>query len=488
MARPLLSRYYGAVSEDSNPATPKDSSTSDKLWGGRFRQATSPIVDAYTSSLAVDRRIALEDVRGSIAHARMLATQGIIPAADAEEIMAGLLQVREEIEQGRFEMDERLEDVHMNIETRLSQIVGPAAGRLHTARSRNDQVVTDLKLWMKEALAESIASLHDMQIALVELASENRRVVLPGYTHLQRAQPVLLAHHLLAYFEMLERDIGRMADCYARTDVLPLGSGALAGVPYDIDREAVARELEFGAISANSIDAVSDRDFVVEYLAASSIAMMHVSRLAEDIVLWSTAEFGFVELPDSFATGSSIMPQKKNPDVLELARGRSGKVYGALMSLLTTLKGLPLAYNRDLQEDKEPLFLTHDTLNSTLNILADLVSQLQFKPGRSRRSAGGFLLATDVADYLTKKGLPFREAHNVVGRLVGYCESNRKELRQVTLEEYRQHSELFDADVLEIDVWESLRARDVPGGTAPRRVSQALRRARVILKRREEEG
>jgi len=476
------SRYYGAVTQEPNPAA------ADKPWAGRFQEPTSPIVDAYTSSLAVDQRIALEDVRGSIAHARMLAQQGIIPKSDGEEIMAGLLQVREEIEQGRFVMDEHLEDVHMNVEVRLGQIVGAAAGRLHTARSRNDQVVTDLRLWLKEAIAESIASLHDLQIALVELASENRRVVLPGYTHLQRAQPVLLAHHLLAYFEMFERDIGRMADCYARADVLPLGSGALAGVPYNIDREAVARELEFGAISANSIDAVSDRDFVVEYLAASSIAMMHISRLAEDIVLWSTAEFGFVELPDAFATGSSIMPQKKNPDVLELARGRSGKVFGSLISLLTTLKGLPLAYNRDLQEDKEPLFVTHDTLNATLNVLADLISQLKFRPVQTRRSAGGFLLATDLADYLTMKGMPFREAHAVVGRLVFYCESRRKELRQLTLEEYQQHSELFEEDVLGVNVWTSLRARDVPGGTAPRRVSQAIRRARVILRRREEEA
>ena len=470
------------MTQEPNPAP------ADKPWAGRFQEPTSPIVDAYTSSLAVDQRIALEDVRGSIAHARMLTQRGIIPASDGEEIMAGLLQLREEIEQGRFVMDEHLEDVHMNVEVRLGQIIGPAAGRLHTARSRNDQVVTDLRLWLKEAIAETIASLHDLQIALVELAAENRRIVMPGYTHLQRAQPVLLAHHLLAYFEMFERDIGRMADCYARADVLPLGSGALAGVPYDIDREAVARELEFGAISANSIDAVSDRDFVVEYLSASSIAMMHISRLAEDIVLWSTAEFGFVELPDAFATGSSIMPQKKNPDVLELARGRSGKVFGSLFSLLTTLKGLPLAYNRDLQEDKEPLFVTHDTLNATLNILADLVSQLKFRAVQTRRSAGGMLLATDLADYLTMKGMPFREAHAVVGRLVFYCESRRKELRQLTLEEFKQHSELFEEHVLDLNVWTSLRARDVPGGTAPRRVSQAIRRARVILRRREEEA
>ena len=459
-----------------------------KPWAGRFLENTSPIVDAYTTSLAVDQRIALEDVRGSIAHARMLAHQGIIPAGDAEEILAGLLQIREEIEQGKFKMDERLEDIHMNVEARLTQIVGTAAGRLHTARSRNDQVVTDLRLWLKEAIAESIASLHDMQIALVELAHENRRVVLPGYTHLQRAQPVLLAHHLLAYFEMFERDIGRMTDCYLRVNVLPLGSGALAGVPYPIDRWMVAQELEFEAISANSIDAVSDRDFVAEYLAACAIAMMHISRIAEDVILWSTTEFGFVDLPDSFATGSSIMPQKKNPDVLELARGRTGKVYGALMGLLTTLKGLPLAYNRDLQEDKEPLFASHDTLNTTLNILADLVSQLQFRPIRARNAAGGFLLATDVADYLTQKGMPFREAHHTVGRIVTYCEAQKKDLRQLTLKEYRMFSELFEEEITHIGVWSSVRSRDVPGGTAPRRVAQSIRRARMILRRREEEN
>ena len=460
----------------------------EKLWAGRFQQTTNPLVDAYTSSLGVDRRIALEDVRGSIAHARMLAHQGIIPAADGEAIVAGLNQIGEEIESGRFEWDERLEDVHMNVEARLAQLIGPAAGRLHTARSRNDQVVTDVRLWLKTAIAETIAGLHDLQQALVDLAAANRRVILPGYTHLQRAQPVLLAHHLLAYFEMCERDIGRFADCYARADVLPLGSGALAGVPYPIDREMVAEELEFGAISANSIDAVSDRDFVIEYLGAAAIAMTHVSRLAEDIVLWSTAEFGYVILPDDFATGSSIMPQKKNPDVAELARGRSGKVYGALVSLLVTMKGLPLAYNRDLQEDKEPLFTAHDTLTSTLEVMAEMAARLRFRAPRARAASGGFLLATDVADYLVRKGLPFREAHNAVGRLVAYAEERGKELRQLTLEEYRAHSPLFDADVLEIDVWRSLRSRDVPGGTAPRRVAQALRRARTILRRREEEA
>jgi argininosuccinate lyase len=486
------------VTEERNPASPDamipedrilvTPANADKLWAGRFAEATSPLVDAFTSSLAVDRRIALEDVRGSIAHARMLAQQGIISDADGEEIMAGLLQIREEIEQGTLALDERLEDIHMNVEARLTQIVGPAAGRLHTARSRNDQVATDLRLWTKEAVAETIASLHDLQISLVELASDYRRVVMPGYTHLQRAQPVLLAHHLLAYFEMFERDIGRMAECYDRADVLPLGSGALAGVPYPIDREAVARELEFSALTANSIDAVSDRDFVLEYLAAAAIAMMHVSRIAEEIVLWSTAEFGFAELPDAFATGSSIMPQKKNPDVAELARGRTGKVYGALISALTTMKGLPLAYNRDMQEDKEPLFAAHDTLNAALGILAEMVPRLDFRSQQSRRNAGGLLLATDLADYLTRKGLPFREAHNVVGRIVQYCEANRRELRQLTLADYHRFSDLFDEDVLGINVWSSLRARDVPGGTAPRRVGAAIRRARKILRQREEEA
>ena len=460
----------------------------EKPWGGRFGEETHPLVEAFTSSIDADRRIALEDVRGSIAHARMLAQRGIIPAAEAEEILAGLLQIREEIEQGSFELDERLEDVHMNVEARLAQIAGAAAGRLHTARSRNDQVATDLRLWLKEAIAETVASVHELQISLVETASANRGVVMPGYTHLQRAQPVLLAHYLLAFFEMLERDIGRLADCYARADVLPLGSGALAGVPYDIDREMVARELEFAAVSANSIDAVSDRDFVVEYLAALALAMTHVSSLAEQVVLWSTAEFGFVVLPDAFATGSSIMPQKKNPDVAELARGRTGRVYGALTSVLTTLKGLPLGYNRDLQETKEPLFTAHNAVNETLAVFAEMVPELRFDADRARRASGGLLLATDLADYLAKKGMPFREAHNVVGRLVAYCESNRKELRRLTLDEYKQHSELFEADVLAIDVWSSLRSRDVPGGTAPRRVANAIRRARTILRQREEEA
>jgi len=465
----------------------RDQAQPAKPWGGRFLEPTHPLVEAYTSSLDVDRRLALEDVRGSIAHARMLAKQGIIPAADGEKIVDGLTQIGREIEQGAFEMDQALEDVHMNVEARLAQVIGPeAAGKLHTARSRNDQVVTDLRMWLKSAIAETIAALHDLEGALVDLAMANRRVVMPGYTHLQRAQPVLLAHHLLAYFEMFERDIGRMADCYARTDVLGLGSGALAGVPYPIDREAVARELEFSAISANSIDAVADRDFVLEYLAAASIAMVHVSRLAEDVVLWATSEFGFVELPDAFATGSSVMPQKKNPDIAELARGKSGRVFGSLVSLLTTMKGLPLAYNRDMQEDKAPLFQAHDQLTSTLQVLAEMLPRLRFRAARARRESGGYLLATDLADYLTRKGMPFREAHAVVGRLVAFAEESGKGLDRLTLAEYRRFSPLFEADVLTIDPWTSVRSRDVIGGTAPRRVAAALRRARAILNRREQ--
>ncbi len=472
--------------DDRKPAR-RQPVVSPKLWAGRFLEATNPMVDAYTSSLDVDKRMAVEDVRGSIAHVRMLAKQDIIPNADAEKIIEGLMQVDRDIVAGVFEMDESLEDVHMNVEARLSQLIGPeAAGRLHTARSRNDQVVTDLRLWIKAAIAETITALHDLEHSLVDLATENRRVVMPGYTHLQRAQPVLLAHHLLAYFEMFERDIGRLADCYARTDVSGLGSGALAGVPYPIDREMVARELEFAGISANSIDAVSDRDFVIEYLACASIAAMHLSRLAEDIILWSTTEFGFLTLPDAFSTGSSIMPQKKNPDIAELARGKSGRVYGALVSLLTTMKGLPLAYNRDMQEDKAPLFEAYDTLTSTLEIMSEMVLRLEFKSVRTRRESGGYLLATDIADYLTLKGMPFREAHGIVGRLVAFAEDGKRELNRITLAEYKRFSKLFEADVLKIDVWSSVRSRDVIGGTAPRRVAAALRRARTILRRREE--
>ncbi|MBI4297612.1 MAG: argininosuccinate lyase, partial [Chloroflexi bacterium] len=418
----------------------------------------------------------------SVAHARMLARQGIISEKDAEIIVMGLSSIREEIEQGKFVFRDELEDIHMNIEARLHEKIGDVAGKLHTARSRNDQVALDLRLYMKEAIPQTIAGIKGLQKALLTLAESNKTVIMPGYTHLQPAQPVLLAHHLLAYFEMFQRDRERFADCLRRADVLPLGSGALAGVPYPIDRESVASELGFSRISANSLDAVSDRDFVLEYQAAASIAMMHLSRLCEEIVLWASPAFGFVEIDAAYASGSSIMPQKRNPDVAELARARTGKVYGALLGFLTTLKGLPLAYNRDLQEDKEALFATIDTLHSSLEACAGMVSTLKVDAERCRRAAEeGYLLATDLADYLVKKGMPFRQAHAAVADLVAYAQEKGQKLSELSMEEYRRTSKLFESDVLDITVESSVAARDVPGGTAPQRVRTALREAKKRL-------
>jgi len=462
--------------------TPRRPRQPAKAWGGRFAGETDEAVEAYTASIEVDRRLYRQDIAGSIAHARMLARQGIIPQDDAEAILRGLEEVRAEIDDGRFVWRPELEDVHMNIEARLSEKIGEAAGRLHTARSRNDQVVTDLRLYAKDAIARTLAALRRLQGSLLDLAEANRDVVIPGYTHLQRAQPLLLAHHLLAYFEMLDRDAARFAGCLIRTDVLPLGSGALAGVPYAIDRAAVARELGFARVSENSVDAVSDRDFVVEFLAAAATCMMHLSRLAEETVLWSSAEFGFLILPDAFATGSSIMPQKKNPDVAELARGRTGRVYGHLLSVLTMLKGQPLAYNRDLQEDKQALFDSEDTLLSTLEVFARMLPALRFDSERAMGAAtAGYALATDLADYLVRKGVAFRQAHVAVGKLVRYAEGRGKAFSELSVAEYRRFSNRFEADVLKLDVRAALAARDVLGGTAPRRVGAALRRARRRL-------
>jgi argininosuccinate lyase len=470
------------VKGSRTPRRPRNADAPSKAWAGRFAAGTDKAVEAYTASIDVDRRLYRQDIAGSIAHACMLARQGIIPQDDAEAIVRGLEEVRREIEDGSFPWRPELEDVHMNIEARLAEKVGETAGRLHTARSRNDQVVTDLRLYAKEAIGRAAAALRRLQGSLLELAEANRNVVIPGYTHLQRAQPLLLAHHLLAYFEMLDRDAARLADCLASTDVLPLGSGALAGVPYPIDRAAVARELGFARVSENSVDAVSDRDFVVEFLAAAAICMMHLSRLAEEIVLWSSAEFGFVALPDAFATGSSIMPQKKNPDVAELARARTGRVYGHLVGVLTMLKGLPLAYNRDLQEDKQALFETEDVLLSTLDVFACMLPALRFDGERALAAAtAGYALATDLADYLVRKGVAFRQAHAAVGKLVRYAEERGKAFSDLSLAEYRRFSKEFDADVLKLDVRAALAARDVPGGTAPRRVRAALRRARRRL-------
>ena len=453
------------------------------LMRGRFgKEADKSVID-YTVSISFDRRLYRHDIVGSIAHARMLAKQGIISEREAEVIAEGLVSIEEEIERGRFQFQPELEDIHMNIEARLIEKVGEIGRKLHTARSRNDQVALDLRLFAKEAISATLTKLIGLQEALIALAEANKDVIIPGYTHLQPAQPVLLAHHLLAYFEMLQRDVGRFNDCLKRTDVMPLGSGALAGVAYDIDRKFLAEELGFGEISKNSIDAVSDRDFVIEYEADASLCMMHLSRLAEEIILWSSAEFGFVELDEAYATGSSIMPQKKNPDLAELARGKTGRVYGRLMAMLVTMKALPLSYNRDLQEDKEGFFDTVDTLLSTLDVFAGMIETIKVNVDSARQAVGrGYLLATDLADYLVKKGEAFRSAHDIVARLVSYAIEKDKSFPELSLSEYKKFSPLFEDDVFSISIESSIAARDVVGGTAPKRVKQALAAAKKIIK------
>ncbi|AKG53859.1 argininosuccinate lyase [Dehalogenimonas sp. WBC-2] len=449
----------------------------------RFNKPADDLVIKYTTSLPFDQRLYREDIRGSLVHAKMLAKQGIIPVADAENITKGLLEIENEIETGKFDFKPEMEDIHMAVEARLKEKIGEAAGRLHTARSRNDQVSTDLRLYLKDIITETNVSIKELQTEFIGLCEKHIDVALPGYTHLQPAQPVLLAHHYLAYFEMLERDKARFLDCLKRTDVLPLGSGALAGVAYNIDREFVARELGFRLASSNSLDAVSDRDFVIEYLSAASITMMHLSRLAEELILWSSAEFGFIEIDDAYATGSSIMPQKKNPDVAELGRGKTGRVYGHLISLLTTLKGLPLAYNRDLQEDKEGLFDTVDTLILSLRVFTGMMQTLKIRPERMLQSVDrSYLLATDLADYLVKKGETFRNAHGIIGRLVSQCAKERRTFPEMTLEEYRQFSPLFGQDVLEITIATSIDSRNNQGGTARKQVEKALATAKELLR------
>ncbi|NQW23112.1 MAG: argininosuccinate lyase [SAR202 cluster bacterium] len=436
----------------------------------------------YTVSIDYDRRLYKQDVAGSIAHAKMLAKQDIISQDDAAQITQGLKAIEKEIELSSFPWDPALEDLHMNIESRLHQIIGAAAGRLHTARSRNDQVAVDLRLYTKETIKEIAKGLRGVQQALVGLAFRYQTVVMPGYTHLQRAQPVLFPHHMLAYFEMFQRDIGRFQDCYQRTDVMPLGSGALAGVAYQTDREFLAAELGFSRISANSMDAVSDRDFVVEFLAAASVCMMHFSRMSEELILWSTGEFGFIRLSDEFTTGSSIMPQKRNPDFAELARGKTGRVYGDLLGMLTTLKGLPLTYNRDMQEDKEGFFDAADTLSTTLNVFQEMLPGLKLNEERVSSLAGeSQMLATDMADYLVAKGMPFREAHGIMRELSRHCDERNISLNDLPVAEYKKLSDLFEQDVYDITAESSAAARDNPGGTAPVRVAAALEEAKRIM-------
>ena len=420
----------------------------EKLWQGRFTERTAQIVESFTASIDVDKRLYRHDIEGSIAHCRMLAKTGIITQADADALVQGLSQIRREIESASFAFDERLEDIHMHIESRLVEVAGPVAQKLHTGRSRNDQVALDVRMYLREALGDIARRLTALQRSLVALARTHLDVILPGYTHLQRAQPVLLAHHFMAYVEMFSRDGERFADCLRRTNVMPLGSAALAGTTFPIDRAYTAELLGFPAISANSLDAVSDRDFVIEFLAAASLCMMHLSRFSEEMILWSSAEFGFIELPDSFATGSSIMPQKKNPDVPELVRGKTGRVYGHLMAQLTLMKGLPLSYNRDLQEDKAALFDAVDTLAACIEVTTQMLPGVVIRPERMEAAASqGYLNATDLADYLVRQGLPFREAHHVVGQAVRHAIAKGRELHDLPLAEMQSFSALIQDDI-----------------------------------------
>jgi argininosuccinate lyase len=458
------------------------SGTRDKLWGGRFEKEMDAEVHAFGASIPVDRRLYREDIAGSIAHATMLARQGILSEEEGAALLRGLRQVQEEIESGTVTPDLRWEDIHSFVESRLRELVGDVAGKLHTARSRNDQVALDARMFARASLKEVASRLAALQVVLLDLAEAKLGVVMPGYTHLQRAQPVLLSHHLLAYFEMFQRDVERLQDCFRRTNVMPLGSGALAGVTYPIDRQFVAEQLGFDAISRNSMDAVADRDFLVEEIAALSLLMAHLSRFAEEVILWSTEEFGFLVLDDGYSTGSSIMPQKKNPDIAELIRGKTGRVYGSLVALLTAIKGLPLAYNKDLQEDKELLFDAVDTVTICLKMFAGMLATARFREDRMRQGAGGgFSTATDVADYLVRKGLPFRQAHEVVGRLVRHCLERGCDITELPLAELQRFSPVFQDDIYSVNVDSSVAARDVPGGTAPNRVRDALRESRRLL-------
>jgi argininosuccinate lyase len=448
----------------------------------RFNGPATESVVRYTSSLPFDKRLYHHDITGSIAHVKMLAKQGIILQQEADVLVKGLTDISREIEKKKFEFKAELEDIHMAIEARLFELVGDVAGKLHTARSRNDQVALDLRLFTKDEISETLTRLRQLQQSLVELAEENKEVVMPGYTHLQPAQPILLAHHILAYFEMFWRDTQRFSDVFKHTDVMPLGSGAMAGVAYDIDREFITRELNFKQMSQNSMDAVSDRDFVIEYLAAVSICMMHLSRLAEEIILWSSAEFDFIELDDAYVTGSSIMPQKKNADVAELGRSKTGRVYGNLIALLTTMKALPLSYNRDMQEDKEALFDSVDTLLSSLEVFSGLVSSLKIKRENMKQKANrDYILATDLADYLVSKGETFRNAHGITSSLVSYSIRKGKTLSQLSLSEYKRFSPLFNSKVLSISAESSITGKNIAGGTAPQQVKKALERARKIV-------
>lgn len=450
-----------------------------KLWDGRFSEKTDRIVEDFTSSIDIDKRLYSYDIQGSIAHCRMLAKTSIISEEEASSLIEGLGVIKREIDRGDFQFDQSLEDIHMHIEARLIEKVGKVAQKLHTARSRNDQVVLDVRMYLRDETLQTTRRLAMLQKVIVDLAKIHIDVVLPGYTHLQRAQPILLSHHLMAYYEMFLRDAHRFSDCLKRINVMPLGSAALAGTTYPIDREYVAGILDFPEISANSMDAVSDRDFIMEFLSAASICMIHLSRMSEELILWSSSEFGFIELPDSFATGSSIMPQKKNPDVPELVRGKTGRIFGDLISLLTMMKSLPLAYNRDMQEDKTALFGTVDILSECLEIYIKMLPNLKINKDVMRRATStGFLNATDMADYLVTKGMPFRQAHDCVGKAVAYAWTKKKELHELTLKELKSFSSHIKKDIFDIlTIEQMINRRESIGGTSLKNVRAAIKKA-----------
>ncbi|HTP06509.1 MAG TPA: argininosuccinate lyase [Nitrospirota bacterium] len=459
----------------------KTAAKKTKPWGGRFTEATNELVEQFTASIPYDWRLYPYDIAGSMVHAAMLGRQGIIPKRDADRIIRGLEEILKEIVAGTFEFSVELEDIHMNIENRLIEKIGPTGGKLHTARSRNDQVSLDIRMFLRDEIAETHELLTALQAVIVDLAERHSDVVLPGYTHLQRAQPVLLGHHLLAYYEMFERDRGRLEDCFRRVNVMPLGAGALAGTVLPIDRKFVAKQLGFSGVCENSIDAVSDRDFAIEFVAACAQIMMHLSRLSEELVIWSSSEFGFITISDAFTTGSSIMPQKKNPDVAELTRGKTGRVYGNLMALLTLMKGLPLAYNRDMQEDKEPIFGAAETVTLSLSVFIEMLKGVSIHRETMRKAAeDGFITATDLADYLVRKGMPFRKAHEVVGRAVLRATELGCGLVDMPIGEYTKLSPLIQEDVYDaLSVEASVKRRTSYGGTAPAN----LRKRLMVLKK-----
>ena len=455
-----------------------------KLWGGRFQKNTDKKVDDFNSSIRFDKRMYRQDITGSIAHATMLGNQGIIPKEDSLLIVKGLKEILDDIEDNKVTFEIDAEDIHMNVEKLLIERIGEPGKRLHTGRSRNDQVALDIRMYLKDETNEISEMLKHALIVLTDLAEEHTGTIMPGYTHLQKAQPITFAHHLMAYFEMFKRDFERLSDCKKRMNVMPLGSGALAGTTYPLDREFVAEELGFSSVTKNSLDGVSDRDFVIELASCLSIIMMHLSRFSEELILWSSHEFSFVEMDDSFSTGSSIMPQKKNPDVAELIRGKTGRVYGHLMGLLTTMKGIPLAYNKDMQEDKEPIFDAVDTVKLCLPVFCDMIATMKVNKDTMLKGAkGGFTNATDLADYLVKKGLPFREAHGVVGRMVFYAIEHKKDLDDFTMEEMKEFSDIIEDDIYDaISMETCVNDRSLIGGPAMETSKKAIADAKEYIK------